>query len=238
MKRSPNPPLTISALFAVAQLLWSVRLTVSPDPFSPGSSALVVAGIVLYTVIAIVGVVLVRAPWARWLALTTAVCTVVVGTLGVDVDALLITAAGLSLVSIGALAGPWLKFWLRQRPGTGAGPIAVALPLAAIAALPLAGVASVQSATPAALILAFAGPFLAWAYVRGLAPGLWGLRLAAPTVALIAAVAAATWASVAFVVYGATVGVLAWSPSARDALSPVQAPLPPPRTTTRSKEVR
>jgi hypothetical protein len=238
MKRSASPPLIISGLFAVAELLWSIRLTVSPEPFSPGSSALVVAGIVLYTVIAIVGMLLVRAPWARWLALTTAVCTVVVGALGSELDALSIAAAVLSLVAIGGLAGPWLKIWLRQRPGAGAGPIAVALPLVAIAALPLAGLASVESATPAALTLAFAGPVLAWAYARGLAPGLWGLRLAAPALALIAAVAAGTWGSAAFLAYGTTVGILSWSPAARDAMSPVQAPLPPPRATPQSKEGR
>ena len=238
MKRSASPPLIISGLFAAAELLWSIRLTVSPEPFSPGSSALVVAGIVLYTVIANVGMLLVRAPWARWLALTTAICTVVVGALGGELDPLSITAAVLSLVAIGGLAGPWLKIWLRQRPGAGAGTVAVALPLVAIAALPLAGLASVESATPAALTLAFAGPVLAWAYARGLAPGLWGLRLAAPALALIAAVAAGTWGSAAFLAYGTTVGILSWSPAARDAMSPVQAPLPPPRATPQSKERR
>ena len=238
MNRSASPPLIISGLFAVAELLWSIRLTVSPEPFSPGSSALVVAGIVLYTVIAIVGMLLVRAPWARWLALTTAVCTVVVGALGADVDALSITAALFSLVAIGGLAGPWLEIWLRQRPGAGVGTIAVALPLTAGAALPLAGLASVESATPAAFALAIAGPVLAWAYARGFAAGLWGLRLAAPVLALIAAIAGATWASAAFLVYGTAVGVLAWSSAARDALSPVEAPLPPPRVTRHSREGR
>jgi hypothetical protein len=238
MKRSANAPLIISGLFAVAQLLWSVRLTISPDPFSPGSSALIVAGIVAYSVISIVGILLVRAPWARWLALATATCTLVLGTLGGDVDAMVIAAAVLSLVCIGALAGPWLRIWLRQRPGTGAGPIAVALPLAAIAALPLTGVISTQSATPAALILAIVGPVLAWAYVRGFALGLWGLRLGAPALAFVAAIAESTWASAAFMTYGALVGGLAWTPAARDALFPVRAPLPPPRETPRSKEVR
>lgn len=238
MKQMASPPLIVSGLFAVAELLWSIRLTISPEPFSPGSSALVAAGIVLYTVIAVVGMLLVRAPWARWLALTTAVGTVVIGALGGDVDALSITAAVLSLAAIGGLAGPWLKIWLRQRPGAGTGAIAVALPLTAIAALPLAGLASVESATPAALTLAFAGPLLSWAYTRGFTSGLWGLRLVAPALALIAAIAAATWGAAAFLVYGATVGILAWSPGARAALSPVQAPLPPPRTATQPKEGR
>jgi hypothetical protein len=231
MKRSASPPLIISGLFAAAELLWSIRLTVSPQPLSPGSSALVVAGIVLYTVIAVVGILLVRAPWARWLALTTAVCTVLIGALAADVDALSITAASFSLLAIGGLAGPWLKIWLRRRPGAGVGTIAVALPLTAIVALPLAGLASFESTTPAALALAIAGPVLAWAYARGFTLGMWALRLAAPMMALVAAIAAGTWGAIAFVTYGVAVGILAWSPSARDALSPVQVPLPPPRAT-------
>lgn len=238
MRSSVNPPVIISALFAGSELLWAIRFTFAPDPLSPGSSALVVAGIVLYTVIAVVGMLLVRAPWARWLALATAICTVLLGALGGKVDTLSTVAGVVSLLAIGALAGPWLKIWLRQRPGSGAGPIAVALPLAAIAALPLAGVASADSATPSAIILAFAGPLLAWAYARGFVSGLWGLRVAVPALALTAAIATAAWASVAFVIYGATVGVLAWFPAAREALSPVQATLPSPRTAPQSNEAR
>lgn len=107
-----------------------------------------------------------------------------------------------------------------------------------MAALPLAGLASVESAAPAALVLAFAGPLLAWAYVRGFTSALWGLRLAAPALAIVAAIATATWGSAAFLIYGATVGILAWSPAARDALWPVRAPLPPPRVAPHSEEGR
>lgn len=231
MKRSASPPLIISGLFAAAELLWSIRFAVSPEPLSPGSSALLIAGIVLYTVIAVVGMLLVRAPWARWLALATAAGTVLIGALGGVSDGVSIAIVALSLLAIGGLAGPWLRIWLRQRPGAGAGAVAVALPLVAIAALPLAGLTSVDSATPAALALALAGPVLAWAYARGFTLGMWALRIAAPAMALIAAIAAGTWGGAAFVIYGAAVGILAWSPGARDALSPVQVPLPPPRVT-------
>lgn len=238
MSSSVNPPVIISAVFAGAELLWAIRFTIAPDPLSPGSSALVVAGIVVYTVIAVVGLLLVRAPWARWLALTTAIGTVLLGALGGEVDALSIAAGAVSLLAIGALAGPWLEIWLRQRPGSGAGPIAVALPLCSIVALPLAGAASAESVTPPALILAVAGPILAWAYARGFVFGLWGLRVAAPALALIAAIATGSRMSLAFVIYGATVGALAWFPAARDALSPVQAPLPSPRKTPQSNGAR
>lgn len=232
MKRSANPPLIISALFVAAELLWSIRLTISPEPFSPGSSALIVAGIIIYSVIAVVGMLLVRAPWARWLALSTAICTPIIGAFGGVTRPLAIAATTMSLAAIGGLAGPWLRIWLRQRPGAGVGAAAVSLPLVAVAALPLAGLASVGSPNPVALALAFVGPVLAWAYARGFSIGLWGLRTVAPMLALGAAIATGTWRASAFVIYGASVGVLAWSAGARDALSSVQAPLPPPRAAT------
>ena len=235
MKRSANPLLIIAALFATAELLWSIRLTISPEPLSPGSSALVIAGIVLYAVIAIVGMLLIRAPWARWLALATAICTLVIGSLG-ETAPMALAATAVSLVAIGGLAGPWLRISLRQRPGAGAGAVAVALPLAAIASLPLAGLASGESPDAAALVLAVAGPTLAWSYARGFVVGLWGLRTVVPVLAFGAAIMTGTWRISAFVIYGAVVGVLAWSPRAREALSPVHAPLPPPRVAPQSGE--
>ena len=238
MKRSANPLVIISALFVMSELLWSIQLTVSPDPLSPGSSALFVAGIVVYVVVAVVGMLLVRAPWARWLALTTAICTVLIGSLGGVTDALVMMAIALSLVAIGGLAGPWLRIWLRQRPGAGAGAAAVSLTLAAITALPLAGLVSVESPNAAALVLAFAGPTLAWAYARGFSIGLWGLRTVAPVLAAGAAITAGTWGAAAFLIYGSVVGVLAWSTGAHDAISPVQAPLPPPRVAPDPRDAR
>lgn len=230
MERQVSAPLIIAALFAAAELAWVISLGFSPDPFSPGPAALVIAGAVVYTAIAVVGMLLVRAPWARWLALFVSVTTLVVGALGGISDALSVGAVALSLLAIGGLAGPWLRIWLRQRPGAGAGTAAVALPLFAIGALPLAGMASVDAATPAALVLAAAGPVLAWAYARGLRWGLWGLRVALPTAAAAAALASDGWApTAAFVAFAVGDAILAWSPGAADALSPVQAPLPPPR---------
>lgn len=237
MKRSATPLLIISALFATSELLWSIRLTISPDPLSPGSSALVVAGIVIYAVIATVGMLLIRAPWARWLALTTAICTLVIGSFG-GATPLALVATAVSLVAIGGLAGPWLRISLRQRPGAGAGTVAVALPLAAIASLPLAGLASHESPEAPVLALAIAGPTLAWAYARGFVVGLWGLRTVVPVLAVGAAIPAEPWSTSAFLIYGAAVGVLAWSPRAREALSPVHAPLPPPRVAPQPREGR
>lgn len=229
MHRPVSAPLVITGLFALSELSWSIHITAQPDPFSPGSAMLIVAGIVAYTVIATVGILLVRAPWARWLALSTAVATLVLGSLGGSFGAVSIAATMLSLLAVGGLAGPWLRIWLRQRPRAGAGPVAVALPLAALSALPIAGVAAPDAPSGALLALAFAGPLLAWAYARAIRWGLWGLRLVAPPLAVVAAVSTAGWGAVWLLAYAVAVAVLAWLPAARDAQSPVRAPLPPPR---------
>lgn len=229
MKRFTNAPILISGLFATAQILWSMRLAIDPDPFAVGAAVLVISGIVLYTVIAVVGILLVRAPWARWLALYATLVTLVVGTLGGVSPFLSIVATAMSLSAVGGLTGPWLRIWLRQRPGAGIDPAAVALPLLAIAALPLAGLASPEGLTVPAVATAVLGPVLAWAYARAFPWSLWALRIVVPPLAIIAAFAAGGWGAVAFIVYGVAVSALAWSPGARDALSPVQAPLPPPR---------
>ncbi|MCJ7780328.1 MAG: hypothetical protein MUQ27_05835 [Acidimicrobiia bacterium] len=229
MKRLTNAPILISGLFATAQILWSMRLAIDPDPFAVGAAVLVISGIVLYTVIAVVGILLVRAPWARWLALYATLVTLVVGTLGGVSPFLSIVATAMSLSAVGGLTGPWLRIWLRQRPGAGIDPAAVALPLLAIAALPLAGLASPEGLTVPAVASAVLGPVLAWAYARAFSWSLWALRIVVPPLAIIAAFAAGGWGAVAFIVFGVAVSALAWSPGARDALSPVQAPLPPPR---------
>ena len=233
MHRSVSAPLVITGLFALSELLWSIRITARPDPFSPGAAMLIVAGIVAYTVIATVGILLVRAPWARWLALSTAVATLVLGSLGGSFDAVAIAATVLSFLAVGGLAGPWLRIWLRQRPGAGTGPVAVALPLAALCALPVAGIAAADAVSVVLLALAFTGPLLAWAYARALRWGLWGLRLVAPLLALGAAVSTGGWGALWLTAYAVTVASLAWQPAARDAHSPVRAPLPPPRVAPR-----
>jgi hypothetical protein len=229
MRRVANAPILISGVFATAQILWSMHLAIEPDPFATGSAVLIISGIVAYTVVATVGILLVRAPWARWLALSVTIATLIVGTLdGVD-TALSIVAATMSLVAVGGLAGPWLRIWLRQRPGAGIGPAAVSLPLVSIAALPLAGLASPAGLTLPAGAIALAGPVFAWAYARAFPWGLWALRFVVPPLAVLAAFAADGWGIGAFAIYGVVVSGLAWSPGARDALSPGRSRLPSPR---------
>src|SRR5665811_823131 len=124
---STNAPIVVSSLFVVAQLLWSIQLALRPDPFAAGSATLIVAGITVYTVIAVVGILLVRALWARWLALATTIATLTLGSLGRFEDVLPYAAAAVSLLAVGGLTGPWLRLRLRQHPGVGVPPRALLL---------------------------------------------------------------------------------------------------------------
>jgi hypothetical protein len=224
-----NAPLVISSLFATSEFVWSIRLAVDPEPFAAGSIALIIGGAIIYTIIAVVGVLLVRAPWARWLALVTTVATLLLGSLGRFDTVLPYVAALLSLIAVGALAGPWLRIWLRQRPGVGISWKAVALPLLALLSVPLAGLSAPHGPTVPGLIAVIAGCGSTIAYVRAVPWSLWAMRIALPLVGLAAGLSATGWGVAAFVAYALVVGGLAWSSDARDALSPVQPPLPPPR---------
>jgi len=106
---STNAPIVVSSLFVVAQLLWSIQLALRPDPFAAGSATLIVAGITVYTVIAVVGILLVRALWARWLALATTIATLTLGSLGRFEDVLPYAAAAVSLLAV--VAGISTGWW-------------------------------------------------------------------------------------------------------------------------------
>ncbi len=58
-------PNIASAFFAASSLLTTTLLAIDPEPFSPGSAVLIALGVLAYTVLALVGILLVRAPWAR-----------------------------------------------------------------------------------------------------------------------------------------------------------------------------
>ncbi len=204
-------------------------MMIDPAPLAPGSAALVATGIILYTLIALAGILLVHAPWARWLgAGATAGALLMVGVTGFDSGWALVSI-GLGLAALAGLAGPWLNVWLRQRPGTGPQPVAVALPLVAIGAAPVAGLAAWSELTTGALIAAVAGVVAAAAYARASRIGLWVLRIGYPLLALIAAVPLGVPEGLLLAGHGAAVAGLAWPPTAARAQRPIGAELPAPR---------
>jgi hypothetical protein len=133
-------PYFVAATLAGAGIAWAIHLGVAPEPFAASSAIAIAAGIVIFTVISVVGLLLVRAPWARWLAFATMALGLVVAAItGLD-EVTAVVALVLSLAAIGGLSGPWLRVWLRRRPSaTGPEPRVAVLPLVALALVPLIG---------------------------------------------------------------------------------------------------
>lgn len=223
-------PYAISALVALAGLAWAVHLALEPDPFAGSAAIAIAAGIVVFTVISVVGILLVRAPWGRWIAFATIGVGLGVGIVTGFEDAGAPAAAILSLLAIGGLSGPWLRVWLRQRPSaTAPEPKAALLPLAALALVPLTGFVSPDGLSPALVVLAVSAAALAVGYARAGAWALWGLRLALPVLTIWAAIGLTAAGAVILVAAGAGVTWLAWTPSARRAIGQPAPPLPAPR---------
>ena len=226
-------PSIIAGLLALSMLSFSLVLIDDPGPFAPGSALLIAIGSWSYALIAIAGMLLVRAPWARWLGLGTAAGTlVVVAAIGFD-SGLAFLAIGTALIAIFGLAGPWLTGWLRQRPGTGPEPAAVSLPLVAIGAPAVAGIAAWDGLAAAVVIAAIVGPVAAWAYGRSLITGLWTLRVVYPIAAGVAAMQLEPAGAALMIAHGASVAVLSWSRAASRAQRSSGGPLPAPRSRKR-----
>lgn len=229
MVRRLSSPYVICGVLAGSSLLSSAVLLLDPEPFAPGAAALIAIGLLAYTVIAVAGVLLVRAPWARWLGLGASVGFIVaIAVAGFD-SAWSVLAIGVALAAVAGLAGPWLTVWLRQRPGLGPEPKAVALPLVALGAAPVAGVAAWSGLSPAVILAAVLGPVAAWGYSRAWSWGLWALRIAYPIAAAVAATQLGWGGAVLIVGHGLVVAFLAWSQEASRAQRPIGAALPAPR---------
>jgi hypothetical protein len=225
----PTAPYVVGGLLAASSLLSSAALLLDPGPFAPGAAALIAIGLLGYAVIAVAGMLLARAPWARWLGLGASIGAVVVTAITGFDSAWTLLAVGTSLVAVAALASPWLKLWLRQRPGTGPQPKAVALPLVALGAAPVAGFAAWSGLSAPVLLAAVLGPVAAWSYSRAWGWGLWTLRVAYPITAAVAATQVGWAGATLFAGHGVAVAVLAWSPEASQAQRPTGATLSAPR---------
>jgi hypothetical protein len=229
MAQRPTAPYIISSLLAASSLLASLALLFDPDPFASGAAALIAIGLLGYTVIAVAGMLLVKAPWARWLGLGATIGAVVVTAItGFDSPWVLLII-GTSLIAIAALAGPLLTLWLRQRPGAGPEPKAVALPLVALGAAPVAGFAAWSGLSAPVLLAAVLGTVAAWSYSRAWGWGLWALRAAYPITAVVAATQVGWAGAILFAGHGLVVALLAWSPEASRAQRPIAAAFPAPR---------
>ncbi len=221
-------PFVISGIVAADGLLWAVVLVATPAPFAVLAAATLAVGFLLFTIVACAGILLVHAPWARYVGLTTALGGLAVAITGeLDAPRLLgILAAGATIVG---LTGPWLRIWLRRRPSAdGPGPVPTALTLGSLTLVPLAGIVAPSGPSAALLLLALLGLLLAWGYGRASLPALWGLRIALPVLGVLAAWTTGLPGAIPLLVALAVLTGLAWRGAARAVVGATRRPVTPP----------
>lgn len=222
-------PFLIAALVAASGLSWTIRLAALPDPFAADSALAVAIGVLIFTAIAVAGLLLGRGRWTRPFAaglLGTELLIAAVSPLDLwALITLILTGLGIT-----GLLGPWLRGWLRQRqPANAPGAAPMALTLGSLLVVPLVGVAA-----PAGLHLAHGlagatGILLGWAYGRGNTWSIWALRFILPVVLAAAAVFSPPAGAALLLAAAAGIGYVAWNRECRLAVDPLPANLPTPR---------
>jgi hypothetical protein len=197
--------------------------------FSPSSIALITIGYLASSIVALVGWLLVRAPWGRWSLIgATAGAMALASTLD-QMGVLVIYVVGAA--GIVTLSGPWLTLWARQySPPGGANRIALILIVASPLSPLVVGLAAYDTSHWAHWLAAVTGVVGSWAFGRGLPMAIWSLRVAVPATG-VAAILTSPMPSATLLIAGVgLVTVLAWLPGATQTSTFPNPPLPTPRT--------
>lgn len=215
--------LTTCALL-VSSLTAALVLTGPDAAWDDGSGAMIAAGHLMLTAIAIVGALIGAARWARWMG------TGLAGLLGVPAIlhpitawwVVMVVSAGLALAG---LVGTGLRSVVRQRPPAGAPPVkATALVLGLLGAPIVVGAVQPAGVGAADWAIVATSVVLAVWYTRAHDAALWGVRFGVPVLAVASAVAV-SWPGAALPVAGFLVlSRLAWSTDARIAVIPLASP--------------
>lgn len=225
MKRLASVAGILSILTVVAGL---ATFALEDNRFSASSVALISIGYLASSVVALVGWLLVRAPWGRWSLLTATAGGMILASTTDSTVTLLVYAVG--AVGIIILAGPWLKLWVRQySPPAGPNRIAVTLIVAAPLSPLIVGVAAYDTTHWTHWLAALTGVVSSWAFGRGLPLAIWLLRVAIPVVSLAAFVNAPMPSSFILGAGAGLVTFLSWMPGARQTTTFANPPLPSPR---------
>ena len=223
-------PRLIALTLVVSAALWSLVIAVNPDePFALDAGVVVSIGLLMFSLIAAVGLLMPRGRWARNLArallIAEAALAVVSPLSGWAIPALLATAAG-----VVGIQGRWLEGWLRRLPAAdGPGLKPILFLLGALALVPAIGVGSPSGLEFRQGVLGAAGIVIAWGYSKANLWALWLGRIAMLPLSLLAAWPAPPLGRVFIVACGLAMTWLAWATETRLAISPLLDQLPGPR---------
>ena len=218
----------VAVAMALAGAAAAIHLAVGDDVFAPSSAVVVALGVVMFTLIAMVGLLLVRSMWSRVLsAAVLGFDLVLVAVVGLEGWGLV--AAVAAVAALGGLASRPLEQWLRKRPPIdGPDGRAVALALGLLALVPAVGLAAPDGLSTAHGVLGSAGVLLAWAYSQAQPWAIWAIRLGLPVLAVPALLVEPRQGAVALGALVAGLVALAWTPQAYAATAPRPGPLPAP----------
>lgn len=205
-----------------------VMFVAADTPYSQSSLALIAIGYLASSIVALVGWLLVRAPWGRWSLVTATAAGMLLASTAGSAGLFIVYAVGGGAII--AISGPWLTLWVRQHPPPGR-PNPVALTLITVAPLsPLVvGLAAYDSSHWSHWVAALTGVMSSWAYGRGIPLAVWSLRIAVPTTSLAAIITAPMPTALVLGFGAAFVTILAWLPAATATTTFPNPPLPAPR---------
>jgi hypothetical protein len=220
-------PIAIGALAFLAVVIGSVALLNDSGPIARSSVAMILIGVNGVALSGLAGLILVRAPWSRWVLAGSVVSATALASIGGGPWFWIVLVVG--AVAIVGVSGPWLTLWVRKRPvAEPLGHVPVALLASAGLAPIVVGFSAYQGLAASHWLLVLIAIASAWAYGRGLRLGIWGLRVAVPVSGAAAALQTAFAGNIAVGAGALVITVLAWTPQAKQVTAVITPPLPSP----------
>lgn len=224
-----------ASLPLLGSLLWATVIATTDHPWPGAAAVLLSADLVLMSTIALVGIVLGRSRWARRLGVAVSVAGLVLGVF-LEVGVLWALAVAASAAAVGAMTGPWLKGWVRERPAAlGPPSVAVILELLLLAVPGVVGVAGVDGVRVVTVAVSISALGAALWYGRTAPGAVAAVRVGFPAVAIVAGLVDRSPSGLVLAALGLMVAILAWTPGAHLAARPLTrrahpVPIPPELT--------
>lgn len=220
-------PIAIGATAFASVTVGCLAFALDSGPIARSSALMIVTGMLGIALAGLAGLILARAPWARWILTASVIATTVLASIGGS--ALFWVALGVGALAVIGLIGPWLTLWVRREPvADRMGVVPVVLISSAMSTPVLVGFAAHSGVGWEHWTLVVTVAVSAWAYGRGLALGIWSFRLLVPVLGLLAGIATSNPGGAAILVLALALSAMAWSPQARAVTAVITPPLPRP----------
>lgn len=224
----PRVHLLIGSAALCAVVLGALAVLTFDGSLSSSSAALIAVGLVVAGLTGLAGLLLARAPWARWTLVATVILAM--GLASFDTSTLTWVTDAVGALALVGLFGPWLRLWIRHHTVADAPGPAVVFLLSVGPAAPLfVGLCTVWSgAGPLPWLLAGTTLAASVLYGRGSSFGLWIMRLAVPVIGVGAAFTAGPIGGPLIGMGVAAVAIAAWHPASGKTTTVIAPVLPEP----------